>query len=286
MSCPGWDLETIIAQASALGFDGFELRGLRGELHLPFAPELARAPELVRQRLAAAKVELVCLGTSVSLDSKRAATISEQKGRLVENLELAARVGCPFVRIFVGEVQRWDNRRAALGRIAEQLIDVTPLAARHGVTLLVENGGDFPGSDDLWFLLDAVAHPSVKACWNQVYALTGRERPTTSIPRLGTKLGLVHLCDASFSEEGTLTDYRPLGEGDAEVRRQIELLRGIAYSGYVLFEWPKLWVESLPGPEAVLGPAAKLMRECIDARQAVLSAYKGDKQAPKFAKAG
>lgn len=282
--CPGWDLETIVRGAATMGFAGVELRGLRGELHLPAAAELAGEPERVRQLLAEQKVELVCLGTSVTLDSRKPRVVAQQKAVAAEFMELASRLGCPNIRMFVGEIQRWDNRRAALSRIAAALSSLVPVASRYGVTVLVENGGDFPGSDDLWFLVDAVGHPAVQVCWNQSHARVLRERPTSSIPRLCAKIGLVHLADAAFDEAGTLLEYKPLGQGDGEVLRQLELLRGLAYQGYVIFEWPKLWVESLPGPETALPAAAQFLRQAIEAKQPVLSAYKGDKQAPRYIK--
>ena len=162
-------------------------------------------------------------------------------------------------------------------------MSLVPVASRFHVTLLVENGGDFPSSRDLWFLIDAVSHPAVLCCWNQLSAMSGGERPTNSIPRLGNKIGLVHLCDATFDEQGVLLEYKPLGEGNAEIARQIELLRGIIYDRYLMFEWPKLWVDTLPAPDAALPAAVKFLRERVEDRQPVLSAYKGDKQAPKMA---
>lgn len=281
--CPAWDLETIITNSSALGFDGIELRGVQGDLHLPLLPELAHRPDAVAQRFAERKVELVCLGTSATLDSRQPRVRAQQKSEITEFVELAAKLRCPYVRIFVGEVQRRDNHRAALARIAHALEALVPVAAQHGVTILVENGSDFPGSDDMWFLMDAVDHPAIKVCWNQCHAKTVRERPTNSLPRLGCKIGLVHVCDASFDPQGTLLDYKPLGEGDAEVERQIELLRGLVYDGYLIFEWPKMWIGTLPSPETTLPQVAKFLREQVAARQPILSAYKGDKQAPRLA---
>jgi sugar phosphate isomerase/epimerase len=282
--CPGWGLDALITQASSLGFDGVELRGLRGELHLPLAPELAARPDQVRKMLDEKKVQLTCLVGSAILSSRTARKVAEQKALLTETVELAGRLGCPYVRLFAGEVEKRDHQRAALARIAAALSAMAPIAARWGVTLVLENGGDFPGSQELWFLIDAVDHPSVRACWNQSYALTTGERPTVSIPRLGNKIGLVHLCDATYDSQGVLLDYQPLGEGQGEVERQIELLKGLAYDRFVIFEWPKLWVPSLPEPESVLPAAVKRLREWINAKQAVLSAYKGDKNAPKFAR--
>ncbi len=69
--CPNWDLPTIIDQAAALGFHGFELRGLQGELHLPLSPQLARNPGQVAAMCKEKNVELVCLGSSVTLASTR-----------------------------------------------------------------------------------------------------------------------------------------------------------------------------------------------------------------------
>lgn len=282
--CPGWDLSTIIEQASTLGFGCVELRGLRGELHLPQVPELAGRPDKTRELFASKNVELVCLGSSAVLDSKKPRELARQKAALIEFIELAGRLGCPYVRILAGEVQKWDNPRAALSRVAEALISFVPVLSRNHVTLLVENGGDFPGSADLWFLIDAVEHPSVKACWNPCYAMSLGEHPTTSIPRLGQRLSLVHVSDGDFDPHGVMLAYRTPGDGQCESARMLELLKGIAFSGPLVFEWPKFWVPTLPEPETVLPNVAKFLTECVNAKQAILSAYKGDKNAPKFAK--
>lgn len=281
--CPGWDLTTIVAQAAELGFQGVELRGLRGELHLPLAAELAADPAATRAMFAAKNIELVCLASSATLVSRDRRELARQKAQLSEFIELAGRLGCGLVRIFAGEIGRWDNRRAALARITAQLHALVPIASRCGVTILVENSGDFAESQDLWHIVDGVDHPSVRACWSQCYAMVAMERPTVSLPRLGARVGLVHLADAEFDSQGVLLGYRSLGDGQCEVARQIELLKGMAYGGFVVFEWPKLWVPSLPEPADVLPGAATWLKAQISATQPVLSAYKGDKNAPKFA---
>lgn len=281
--CPGWDLATIIDHASKLGFDGVELRGLRGELNLPLVPELAADPTSVRARLEEKGVELVCLGASETLGAPRVRDAAKEKAALFDYLELAGTLGCKYVRILAGEARRSESHHVTLARIAEQLRSLAPVAARHRVTLLIENGGDFPGSEDLWFLMDAVNHPAIRCCWNQCAAMTVRERATNSIPRLANKIDLVHLCDAVFTEQGLLREYRSLGDGDVEIAHQIELLRGLVYGGYLVFDWPALWIDSLPQPDAVLPSVATFLKECVNARQDVLSAYKGDKNAPRLA---
>ncbi len=281
--CPGWDLETIVTNAAEYGFDGVELRGLRGELNLPLAPELSADPNAVRQLFDEKGVELVCLGSSASLDSRDPKELARQKDVITQYVELAAKLGCPFVRVHAGEVQRLDNQRAAQARIAQGLISVAPVAVKHGVTLLIENGGDFPSSDATWFFVDAVEFPAVRCCWNQCNGMIAGEHPTTSIPRLGSKIGMVHVCDADFDDQHLLVEHKMLGEGQAGVARQIELLKGLLYDRYLMFEWPKLWDASLPAPETALPAVAKFLREQVDAEQKVLTAYKSDKRPPKFA---
>lgn len=281
--CPGWDLHTIVAKASELGFDGFELRGLQGELNLPMVADLARHPEDVRGLCVEHGVELVSLGCSAALTERSPRVLAEQKAMLAEFVELASRLGCPNVRIYLDRIPRGDDRHKTLPRAIDAIRSVTGLLARTGVTLLVENAGDFPGSADLWLVVDGVEHPLVRAAWNQCNAMSLLERATNSIPRLGSKLGLVHVCDATFDDSGVLQEYTSLGAGDTEVARQIEILKGLVYSGYLVFEWPKLWINSLPAAADALPEAAAFLRERVDAKQAVLTAYKGDKNAPRLA---
>jgi len=285
LAAPAWDLETLVAKAVEYGYDGIELRGLRGELHLPLCPDLTRDPQAVQRSLKEHNVELVCLGASATLTPKRRRDLAREKSVIGEFVELAASLDCPFVRVFAGDVGRLDTHQAALARAADALVSLAPMAARYGVTLLVENGGDLSGSADLWFIMDAVNHPSVRVCWNQCHAMTLFERPTNSIPRLGSHLGMVHLCDATFDANGVLQKHVLPGEGDVEIARQIELLKGIIYRGFVTFEWPKLWWASLAGPEVVLPAASAFLRSKIDERHGVLTAYKNDKHAPRLASA-
>jgi len=284
--CPAWDLQTTVSQASALGFRGVELRGLHGELNLPMIPELTRHPQRVRDLFAEHDVALVSLGCSATLASRSARTAARERDAMIEFVELASRLGCPNVRMFMGSVDRGDDRYRCLPRLIERLSAMTNVLSQTGVTLLVENGGDFTGSADLWFVIDGVGHPLVKAAWNQCHALVDRERATTSLPRLGGKLGLVHMCDATFDEFGILQNYTGLGEGDAEVPRQIEILKGLVFTGHLVFEWPKLWSDNLPTAEVALPAAAEFLNTQVEAKQAILSAYKGDKKAPRLAPLG
>ncbi len=284
VGCPDWDLDTIIGQAAAMGYQGVELRGLQGEMHLPASPALASNPAAVVERFSNAGVELVCLATGNCFHWKDARKLAEHKAQVREFLELAGELGCPYVRVFGDEVPRYEQKQATLVRIADALRELAPAAAACHTTIVLENHGDFAGSRDLWFILDAVSHPAVRCCWHPCHAKVAGERMTLSVPRLGRMIALTHIVDGRFNEDGALETYVIPGEGDADLERFLDLLRGIAYSGYLIFDWPKLWVTSLADPDKSLPAALAKMKGMLDKLTAVkeLTAYKGDKNVPKF----
>jgi sugar phosphate isomerase/epimerase len=284
MACPDWDLETIIAQAAAMGYQAVELRGLQGELHLPVSSAVAGNPSAVAGRFRDAGVELACLATGNCFHWQDRKKQIEQKAQVREFLELAGQLGCPYVRVFGDEVPRHEQKQTTLLRIVEALRELAPVAAAHQTTIVLENHGDISSSRDIWFILDSVDHPAVKCCWNPCHAKVAGERPSLSVPRLGRMIALAHLVDGRFNEDGALESYAIPGEGDVDMERYLDLLRGIAYSGYLIFEWPKLWIASLADPDKALPAALAKIKSILEKLSGVkeLTAYKGDKNLPKF----
>jgi fatty-acyl-CoA synthase len=280
MACPGWDLKTLFEAAKLMGFDGIELRGLGGFFHLPESPELADDPAAAVRLSQETGVKLACLGSSAAFESPDRKTLQHNRQLLGETLALAGRLQCPFVRVFLGNAHGWETR-GSLSRVAAELRELAPIAAHNRTTILVENGGDFLVSEDLWFVLDAVSHPNVRACWNPLNALIGNERPTVSLKRLGRMMDVFRLIDGNFDEQGRFLGYAIPGQGMVELARAIENLRGICFQGWLMFEWPKVIVD-LPEPEEVLPTVLAFARHYLSLEHEVLSAYKGDKNAPKF----
>lgn len=281
----GWDLATMVIKAKEYGYDGIELRGLSGQMHLPLASELASNPGKIAGLVRDTGVELVCLSSSASFHMHDAAEVASNLSVAREYIELAGRLKCPLVRVFAGEIPKraffYERRETVMGRIAAALRTLVLIAADNGVTVAVENGGDFTDSAALWYIVDAVDSPLVQCCWSPFAARTRLERPTTSIPRLSAKLAMVHVCDGKFAANGGLESYAVPGQGDMEIPRMVQLLRGIAYSGYLVVDWPRLWVPSLADADKVLPAAAKFLRPLIDEKPVVMTAYKGDKNAPR-----
>jgi len=287
IACPNWDLATILAKAKQHGYAGVELRGLQGQLNLSLCPELTADPAATKARFADAGVELVCLSSSAAFHMRDAHEVADNKAEARDYIDTAAALGCPFVRVFGAEIPRlflrgWERNDIVLERIAAALRDLAAYAESRRVTILVENSGDFCGSDDLWFMVDAAHSPAVQACWSTLAGRSVRERPTTSIPRLGRKIAMVHICDGKFEADGSFAGLVLPGQGDCEMERMFELLKGTGFDGWLTVDWPKLWNAALPDADKVLPEAAKYLAALIKKPPVVLTAYKGDKNAPKF----
>lgn len=281
----GWDLPTLVMKAKEYGYQGIELRGVSGQLHLPLASELSSSPARIAGLIRDTGVDLICLNSAASFHMTKPAEVAENLATAREYIELAGRLKCPMVRVFAGEIPKgkifYERRETVLGRIVDALRTLVPVAAEHGVTVVVENGGDFTDSASMWYIVDAVDSPVVQCCWNPFAARTRMERPTTSIPRLGAKIAMVHICDGKFAANGGLDSYAVPGQGDLEIPRLVQLLKGIAYQGHLVVDWPKLWVPSLADADKVLPAAAKFLKPLIDEKPIAMTAYKGDKNAPR-----
>lgn len=285
VGCPSWDLVTMVEKAREYGYQGLELRCLNGQMYLPVAPELAANPGKIARLVRDAGVEIICLATGNAFHMRDPKEVATNIQQVREYVELAGKLECPFVRVFGAEIPKaaffgYEKRESVLGRIAESIRGLADFAAMHRVTLLVENSGDFTDSVAMWYLVDAADSPAVKCCWNPFAGRIRGERPTTSIPRLGGRIGMVHVTDAKFNGMA-FEGYMPPGQGDCEIARMVQLLRGTGYRGYLTVDWPKLWNTALADGDKIFPAAASYLRGLLDEKPAVMSAYKGDKFAPR-----
>jgi sugar phosphate isomerase/epimerase len=285
VACPGWNLATMVEKAKEYGYQGIELRGLEGQMNLPLAPQLAANPAKIAKLMRDTGVEIVCLASSAAFHMRDPKEVAENQAQAREYIELASKLECPFVRVFGAEIPKafigYEKRESVLGRIAAALRELAGYAEARGVTILIENSGDFVDSGAMWYLVDAADSPSVKCCWNAFAARARRERPTISIPRLGARVALIHVTDGKFDESGQFEGYALPGQGTVEVPRLVQLLKGIGYRGYLVVDWPKLWTPSLADADKALPAAAKYLQQLLDEKPVPLTAYKGDKYAPR-----
>ncbi len=283
-ACPELGLDELIGKARDWGYRGIELRMLDGTLDLTAAPSLKRDPELIRGRLRDAGVALAALNTSLSFCQPDRRRLAAARDKVRAHVELAATLGAESVIVCGDVLPRGMSRPRAIEQTSQALRELAEPAASRGVLLMIENIGDLGLSRDLWMVHDAVRMPSLKICWNPLNARILGEPSGVSIPRLGAALGMVRASDARFGDQdGLLEGFAEPGKGHAQVERTLEILKGIAFAGWICVDWPRIWHANLAPADKVLPAAAKFILDIVERKPIELSAYKGDKTLPRFA---
>lgn len=285
--CPEWDIYEIAEKANEIGFHGVELGTVRDELHLPAAEDLQTDKDIdaVRKLFEDKSVEIASIASKYSVESPQPHIQRRCVERNIENIELAAKFACRFVRIPLGKGVEDESEQTTLSRTIAPLRELAQVAAKNRITLLVCNTPGFPSSRSVWFAVDGVSHPSVRAAWNPVLGLSVKENATLAIPRLGARNKLTVMADAEFDSHGVFCGYKPLGQGDIDVPLSIDLLKGVLFDGYLMLDWPLARLEGFPQPDDALPQALELLVNRIKHNDPELTAYKKDKNAPNWSNA-
>jgi sugar phosphate isomerase/epimerase len=139
LGCPAWTFSQALQHASANGYSGIEIRGIKGDLDLPKNP-IFSASNLAATRREAEdkKLKIVNLGSSANmhfLDSKkRQSNLDDAK----KYIDLAQQLNCPFIRVFPNDLPKDQDEKATVGAIISSLVELGDYAKSSGVKVLLE----------------------------------------------------------------------------------------------------------------------------------------------------
>ena len=258
LGCPDFDWSDIYSMAKDFGFDGIELRGLGDEIFSvharPFREENLAATKAQLRRM---RLEIPCLSTGCAL--KYADRAEETHREILEYIDLAAKLGTPYIRILADRNAQPDGE-VDDGAILDALNRLIPYAEEHDVTLLVETNGVYANTVRLRELLDRIESDAVAALWDlhHPYRFAG-ESPEQTVQNLGAYIKYTHVKD-SVMAEGRVA-YRMMGEGDLPIDAMMRALRSINYEGYVSLEWLKRYGPDLSDPGIVFPHYANFMNQ-------------------------
>ena len=261
VACPDWTIERVVEQATAIGYQGVELRTLGpGSSGLSCDPALGD-PEKIGALFRDSGIEPVCLSTSVALHHRDESAARAAHWQVIKDLELAAGMGCGSIRIFGSQVGPGESLGRVIGRIADRVAPLAELAGQHGIELLFENSGSLATAKPWWWLLGMVDHPMLGLAWNVANAAAAGELASVSVPTLHSKIRLAKIKDANV---GAGSGYLPLGEGTVGVETFLKRLLGVGFDGYVCVEWDRLWLGSLEPAEQYLPEALSRITGWVD----------------------
>ncbi len=262
LSCPEWSWETISGEASRLGYDGIEVRGIAGEMVLhqctPFLPE--RIDHTVND-LKQKGLEICCLDTSCRFDQPENVEASLEEGR--KAVDLAQRLKTPYIRVFGDKIPDPGKVDETVSQVAWGLEQLGHYAETRGVYVLIETHGDFSDSRLLLSVLEKTSSDAIGVLWDINHPYKYAAEPfSVTYERLGRYIRHVHIKDSrGFGKEARLC---MIGEGDVPLNDAIGILRTHGYGGWLSLEWEKKWHPELEEPELALPAFIRYIRTALE----------------------
>src|SRR5689334_7718614 len=262
LGCPSWGWMKVLDFAQQNGFASVELRGLSGTMDLPSRPEFADGQiEQSKKEIAARGLHIACVSSSSNMHD----TGPEHEKQLADArrfIDLASRLGAPYVRVFGNKLV--GPQAAAVEHIAGSLRQLGDYAEPKKVTVILESHGDFTTSPVLKEILEKASSPHVALLWDAHNTFVeGKEDPEVTVREVSKYIRHTHLKDARLTNGQD--SYVLTGRGDVPVKRQVELLAGIGYSGSYSFEWEKAWHPEIEEPEIAIADYAKVITQYLSA---------------------
>ena len=160
-----WDVDTIIKNCEATGFEGTELRTTHRHGVEPTLSKTQRAE--VRKKFENSSVKLVSLGSTCSFQSPDPAEVERNIQSTREFCELARDVGAIGVKVRPNGFPPDVPHEKTLDQIGRALAKCGDIARDNGVEIWLEVHG--PGTQqpkNIYRIMTVANHPAVGICWN------------------------------------------------------------------------------------------------------------------------
>jgi sugar phosphate isomerase/epimerase len=255
LGCPSWDIDQILTNALAYGYNAIELRGYLESMDVPLAAPFtpSNAPK-TKQRFHDAGVAFCCIGSS-------GVVAQANFDHVKSHCELARLLGAPSVRVFGGKIPPDTSRAEGIGRFSETLYIFGDIAKAAGVQIVLETHDSFSTGETVAALLQATKHSHVFSLWDLHHPYRQGEAIVETHDFLAPTLRHVHIKDGIAG-----TGYTLLGVGDVPVFEMLELVLTHGYTGPISLEWEKRWHPEIADPEIAFPQYAQKVREWLTKR--------------------
>ncbi len=252
LGCPDWSFDEILSFAAKHKYQGIEVRTIQRELDLTKVPAFmgAAVKETIR-KLKDKNIKLVDLGASAAMHYSDPQTRKKNLDDAKKYIDLAAKLECPYVRVFPNNLPKDKSRQETLDLIVSGLNELATYAKNSPVKVLMETHGDVVYKKDLMYIMENVDGNKVALIWDVLnsWSVT-KESPTEIYAGISKYVHHVHLKDGVV-KDGKV-QYTLFGKGEAPIREAVQLLYKNNFKGFYSFEWEKLWHPEIEAPEVAL----------------------------------
>jgi sugar phosphate isomerase/epimerase len=160
-----WDVETIIKNLEAAGFEAVELRTSHKHGVEPSMSEADR--KAVKERFARSKVRLLSYGSTCEFQSPDAAERARQVQTGKQFIDLAHDTGAWGVKVRPNGMPQGVPAEQTIKNIGAALRELGDYGAGHGVEIWMEVHGRVTQDPPVaTAIMKATNHPNVGVCWN------------------------------------------------------------------------------------------------------------------------
>lgn len=262
LGCPAYTVQQVADLARDNGFDGVEIRFIRGVVDLSTLEEFApdRLAE-TRRIFDDAGVAVNCIDTSVRFTSADPAERAAQRELARANCRIANGLGARYIRVFGGPIPAGSDPADHAGPIGEGLGTVAEDSWALGVETLLETHDDFSTSATVGLVLEQ-SSDRLGVLWDFLHSWRHGEPVEQTYANLGDRIRQVHVKDSSVATpEGF--DLVLTGTGIAPLGDLVSTLLAADFDGYVDFEWEKAWHPEIEEPEVAIPHFRKAFSEII-----------------------
>lgn len=160
-----WDIETLIKNCTAAGFEGVELR--TSHAHKVEVALSADERAVVKKRFADSKVLLYGLGSAFEYHTPDAAKLKADIQATKDYIVLAHDVGATGVKVRPNGLPKEVPVEKTLEQIGRSLRELAEFGAQHGQVIRLEvHGSGTSLLPHIRKILDVADHKNLGACWN------------------------------------------------------------------------------------------------------------------------
>lgn len=263
LGCPSWTLSQIVNNASTMGYDAVDFRGLEEHLDITSSPAFNSELSTTRQMFADANLAISGIATSARFAITEETELLKNYDEARRNMDLAAELGVRYLRVYGGRVPDGHTVHTILPFLIENLRTIGDEADKRDVTLVLETHDDWTDSAVFRGLMQKVNHSRIRVLWDlhHPYRANG-ESPQTTYANIGRYTASIHVKDSIITPDGG-HQYVLLGEGDVPLKNMLDLLVSGGYDGYAILEWEKRWIPELPEPEIAFPQYVTQMRKWL-----------------------
>ena len=259
LACAEWTLEDIFRFAKNCGYDGVELR--LHEPHISVAASKKQRQE-VKDLAEHYGLEICCLAAYTRFSSADETERTENANNLRSAVELAADLGCPFVRSFGGDPRSGTSVQQTAEWIYDGFKAVENTAETLGVKVLLETHDVLSKGKDVAGVFAHGALPEAGVVWDIKHSLVQGESLTETAEYLEGKIDHIHLKDWIPLHDGR-EHLVLLGAGLLPTVDIILLLKELRFQGYLSLEWEKLWHPEIEDSAVAIDQYAWYMKRLL-----------------------